>query len=177
MSWNYRVCTYLSAYEDKGENIRMFSVCEVYYDEKGNPNGYSQPDKNILSDCENRMELVESLKLIQPAFEKPVLDLDNWPKEWEDEEEKKTISGNDYTHHTFNYMSSICRIQRDLIQPAFKNLVLDLDNCSKEQKDKEKKKNVPDNDYVCHTFNYICPICQTGWDYEDGGCPNNCKET
>jgi hypothetical protein len=91
MSWNYRVCTHVFSYKKTFVNNpklaemkdqRLFSICEVYYDENGVPDGYIQPDKNPLGNWEDLEDLSRTWEMIGPAFEKPIIDLDNFPNEW-----------------------------------------------------------------------------------------------
>jgi len=88
MSWNYRVATKIFSYKElkgfeKTDDSRLFSVIEVYYDEDGKINGYVDK-RNPVSDLEDMGDLYGAYKLVGGAFEKPVLDLDNWPEEWDD---------------------------------------------------------------------------------------------
>ena len=90
MSWNYRMATKVYSYKKKfkGKNekladnpdTRLFSIVEVYYDNKGIPNGYTEP--NPLSNWEELSDLMGTYKLIGEALDKPIIDLDNFPNEW-----------------------------------------------------------------------------------------------
>lgn len=102
MSWNYRIgvkrFSYKEAFPDNPKmwdhgDHNLFSIIEVFYDEDGNPEGYgeSDPTKN----WENIEDLVGTMDLVLLAKNKPILDLDNWPNEWNDG--KKKIPDNDFT--------------------------------------------------------------------------------
>jgi hypothetical protein len=90
MSWNYRIGTKIFSYHKlfDGKNIelaehpdrRLFSIIEVYYDEKKIPNGYAEI--NALNEWESIKDLKGTYHLIKDAFKKPILDLDNFPHEW-----------------------------------------------------------------------------------------------
>ena len=91
MSWNYRVCTRIFSYKkefpkapemSKMEDQRIFSILEVYYDKDGNVNGYIDETKNSLAGWEDYEDLVGTHTLMKKAFDKPILDLDNWPNEY-----------------------------------------------------------------------------------------------
>lgn len=106
MSWNYRIGTKLFSYskefEGKNEKLanhpdsRLFSIIEVYYDETGIPNGYTEP--NPLANWESLDDLKGTLKLVELAFTKSIIDLDNFPNEWVEvkkeltDEEHKNLS-------------------------------------------------------------------------------------
>lgn len=79
--WNYRIGTKL----DTKNKERLFFIFECYYDKKGIPDGY--PEKidrlkfsNPLANWTTVKELQNTYKLITEAFDKPVIDLDNFPK-------------------------------------------------------------------------------------------------
>lgn len=76
MGWNFRIGTK----KDAKTNTRLFSVIECYYDSGHNPNGYGI--KNILENWETPDELKWTMKKVLTAFDKPVLDLDNFPNEY-----------------------------------------------------------------------------------------------
>lgn len=67
MSWNYRVCKESFPDEDS------FTVREVYYDESGQINGWTDP---VGIYGETFEDLKGALELYAGAFEKPVVDLD-----------------------------------------------------------------------------------------------------
>ncbi len=62
MSWNYRVIKFPAGF---------FGLYEVYYDSAGNPNGYLDAS---LTRWETSEEIAGSLKLMQEALEKPIID-------------------------------------------------------------------------------------------------------
>jgi hypothetical protein len=70
--WNYRVVTKLI-----GED-RIFSVVEVYYNSENKPDSYID-SKNVLNNYESKKALKWSYNKIKEAFNKHILDLDNWP--------------------------------------------------------------------------------------------------
>lgn len=77
MTWNYRIATKII------DSIRLFSVIETYYENKDDkPSSYIDTDKNILSHWEGIEDLSDTYKLVGSAFDKPILDLDNWPNEY-----------------------------------------------------------------------------------------------
>lgn len=80
MNWNYRVMTY-KTYND-GEPTRLFAVTEVYYNEEGVPDGFVKPPMNIMSDWDEMDDLTGTHELVGGAFEKPILDVDNFPNEY-----------------------------------------------------------------------------------------------
>ncbi|MCM1564576.1 MAG: hypothetical protein NC238_01220 [Dehalobacter sp.] len=92
MGWNYRIGTKIFSYKEEfkecnpelaaHDDIRMFSIIEVYYDENGTPNGYAEV--SALQNWETIKDLRGTHKLIGKAFKNSVLDLDNWPKEWKE---------------------------------------------------------------------------------------------
>jgi hypothetical protein len=89
MSWNYRLATHLFSYKDmKGledkEDLRLFSIIEVYYDKNGEISGY-QDTGNPTKDLESIADLWETTLKLSEAIKKPVLDLENWPNEYEGE--------------------------------------------------------------------------------------------
>jgi len=84
MSWNYRMVTYKS-YND-GKPTRLFAVTEVYYDEKGNPDGFIKPPKIILSHKEDIEDLRGTYELVGGAFEKPIIDADDFPNEYKNKD-------------------------------------------------------------------------------------------
>ena len=79
-TWNFRIGTYVFPLESR-EGERLFSIVEVYYDEDNNP--ISVGGKNLLKDIENVEGLKWAIKHIPEAFEKPIIDLDNFPNEWD----------------------------------------------------------------------------------------------
>lgn len=90
MSWNYRIGTYMFSYKEtfkdnspklaEMEDQRLFSIIEVYYDKDGTPNGYTEgkPTK----DWEELSDLIGTLDLLKLAVDKPIIDMDSFPKEW-----------------------------------------------------------------------------------------------
>lgn len=65
MSWDYRVLVFEQANSDLS-----FAVCEVYYDESGNPTGYTDP---IDISGDTIEELRTMLNYIRRDILKPVL--------------------------------------------------------------------------------------------------------
>ena len=93
MSWNYRICTHLFSDKKtfvnnpklaKNEDTRIFAVHSVYYDKDGLPEGCSKNPESV-GGYETQVELKSTIGMLQEAFKKPVLDLDNWPNEWKDD--------------------------------------------------------------------------------------------
>lgn len=73
MSWNHRVF----ANEHKGEVY--FTIHETYYNKKGIPNGYTE-SKTI--GAEDIKGLRWTLNKMKEALEKPILSINNFPKEY-----------------------------------------------------------------------------------------------
>jgi hypothetical protein len=73
MTWNYRVMKFTYS-----NGTCYFAFHEVYYDEQGNPNGYSS------TACEPYGESMEELKsdmsMMLKAFHLPVLTESDFPK-------------------------------------------------------------------------------------------------
>lgn len=94
MSFNYRVGTEIYNYEFAGEqrSERIYSIVEVIY-EDGKPVSHSLKREDLkdyvnkLSFHESYDELKGTYDLIGKAFEKPVLDLDNFPNEFKNPKE------------------------------------------------------------------------------------------
>jgi hypothetical protein len=90
--WNYRIGTKLFSYkkefEGKNEkmanfpNERLFSIIEVYYSADENK-ADSYVEKNPLDNLTSVEDIKWTLKKIKKALKKPILDLDNFPTEWE----------------------------------------------------------------------------------------------
>lgn len=100
--WNYRIGTKLFSYKKtfnkknpelaKHEDQRLFSIIEVYYKSKedainGIPDGYAE--RGSFENWEDVKDLKCTLKLVKKALKKPIIDLDNFPKIWEENENKK----------------------------------------------------------------------------------------
>lgn len=88
--WNYRIGT--KVVTANGE--RAFFIFECYYNKNKIPDGY--PEKidrfkfpNLLVSWNNIKELQGTYELIVGAFDKPVIDLDNWPNEYVKSKRKK----------------------------------------------------------------------------------------
>ena len=69
MSWNYRVV------EEEFENEPYYYIKEVYYDKDGNPELLTEDPVQL--DGESVKEIMDDLKLIMKAFQKPILNYDN----------------------------------------------------------------------------------------------------
>ena len=93
--WNYRVVTKLITGKqgidlsdmrnnEKLQDKRLFSIVEVYYRD-GNPDSYTE-SKSLLYDVESKKALKWIHKKIKKAFNKKILDLDNWPAVWKSSE-------------------------------------------------------------------------------------------
>jgi hypothetical protein len=77
--WNFRGVTKI--YQSLAtEDERLFSIVEVYYGD-GKPESYIET-KRLMADMNSVDELKWTRKKIKEAFDKPILDLDHWPKEW-----------------------------------------------------------------------------------------------
>lgn len=77
MTWNYRVL----AHRD-GAGI-YFQIHEVYYDEQGNPNGYTERGTTIGS--ETLESLRSELERMKECLDKPVLSYSDFPNEFNSE--------------------------------------------------------------------------------------------
>ena len=75
--WNYRIATKL--FKGLNEDERVFSVVEVFYVD-GKPDSYCE--SNILDCLESRKAIKWILKKVKKAYNKDILDLDNWPQKW-----------------------------------------------------------------------------------------------
>ncbi len=73
MSWNHR----LLAHKD-GEDY-YYQIHEVYYDEKGKPNGYTERGISVGGDNLEGVNWV--LDRMRECLNKPILSVDNFPKE------------------------------------------------------------------------------------------------
>ena len=85
MSWNYRRVKYTHVHETLTATTPyvMFGVTEVFYDDKEIPNGYVDPkDIRHLTGEEKPSDINGEYDLIKGAFDKPILDLDNFPNEY-----------------------------------------------------------------------------------------------
>jgi len=94
MSWNYRIGTHVFSYKKafvsnpklaEMKDQRLFSIIEVYYDKNGKPDGYIDK-KNTLSNWEDLSDLIGTVDLVKLALSKPIIDIDNFPNEWKDED-------------------------------------------------------------------------------------------
>jgi len=90
--WNYRIVTKLFTYFEGKENERkerLFSITEVYYKD-GKPDSYIEPESiNILYNVESIENLKWIRKKLKKALKRPLLDLDNWPAKWENNDNRK----------------------------------------------------------------------------------------
>lgn len=80
--WNYRVATYLQETiygSGKKTKERFFCIIEAYYD-NGKLGSYSS--KKDFYTWEIFKDVKGTHKLITKAFDKPVIDLDNFPNEY-----------------------------------------------------------------------------------------------
>jgi hypothetical protein len=91
-TWNYRIGTRIFDYEKEVgdhfasfKNQRLFSIVSVYYEDD---KVVSYGETNQLSDNESLKDLKNTFKYIKAAFKKPILDLDNFPNEWIDNDNK-----------------------------------------------------------------------------------------
>ena len=64
MTWNYRIIA-----DDSGGDI-IFCICEVYYDDEGNPDSYTSPNKVI---SERTSDVETTLRWMLKATKKDVL--------------------------------------------------------------------------------------------------------
>jgi hypothetical protein len=76
MTWNYRVL----AHQD-GDGT-YFQIHEVYYDEQGNPNGYTERGTTMGS--ETLESLRSELERMRECLSKPVLSYSDFPNEFKE---------------------------------------------------------------------------------------------
>lgn len=72
--WNHRVGVKTS------EHGPLYSIVEVYYDEESQPEAYAE--RQILANWETYEDLEGTWKQVKSAFEKPILNLDAFPNEF-----------------------------------------------------------------------------------------------
>lgn len=77
MSWNHRVVTTLQ------QGVRLFDIAEVYYTE-GVPHSYCSVG-TCLTGWADLQDLKGTYDKIASAFEKPIIDLDNFPNEFKND--------------------------------------------------------------------------------------------
>ena len=73
MSWNYRVVAHetFCVGKDGPEKVTLFSLCEVFYDEKGEPWAYAPADFN---NCEEYTDVVGGLSAaMRDVMKSPLL--------------------------------------------------------------------------------------------------------
>jgi len=58
------------------------TVYDVYYDEKGLPNGRSANPSTVFSGDGSLDWLRQELKQMEEAIDKPIIDIDNFPEEF-----------------------------------------------------------------------------------------------
>lgn len=84
--WNYRVVTYMHSYKTIGRTERLFKIVSVYYELTDNgditPVSYGESKTDILDGHEDLSSLKFEVDIVTKACEKPILDLDNWPNEY-----------------------------------------------------------------------------------------------
>lgn len=89
ISWNYRVGTQIlevpKESRSSAPDYRIFSVVEVYY---RNGKAESWGKTNVLSSWEAMKGLKASHRLAKKAFDKPIIDLDNFPEEYKGKHKK-----------------------------------------------------------------------------------------
>jgi hypothetical protein len=72
LSWNYRVIKENKSVNEKIGYYDNYRVVEVFYDENGKINGWSDCTDNILS-WNNYEDLKGTSEMVLEAFKKPVL--------------------------------------------------------------------------------------------------------
>lgn len=83
-TWNYRIGTEVVEYP---KSSRVYSVIECYYNKKTKkPHAYGET--GILVNYESVGDLKSTYKYIKGAFSKPILDLDNFPKEYREKKKR-----------------------------------------------------------------------------------------
>lgn len=81
-TWNYRIGTYLHKYNNK--EVRLYKIVSVYYDENKVINGYGDRDFALI-DYESISDMKYDLEKSLLAYDKPILNLDNFPNEWKED--------------------------------------------------------------------------------------------
>jgi len=90
--WNYRVgvkkvpvdeCFKVVEKYKEGYTLAFF-VFSCYYDKEGKPNAYTKDAElsSVLNGWDTFEELKITYSLVGKAFEKPIIDLDNFPNEY-----------------------------------------------------------------------------------------------
>lgn len=74
MGWNYRILAH-----EHNEDV-YFIIHEVYYDENGIPNGYTE--NGVYVNGENIEDMRWSIEKMNECLEKPILSIKNFPDEW-----------------------------------------------------------------------------------------------
>lgn len=91
MSWNYRICTHLFSYKKafvnnpklaEQKDQRIFAIHEVYYNKDGVADGCHKNPVS-LGGFEDVEDLKATVDMLHNAYEKPIIDLDNFPNEYE----------------------------------------------------------------------------------------------
>lgn len=81
--WNFRVGTYIEKLHPEIAKLRkperLYMIIECHY-KSNKPTGYGE--KDLLIHMGSVKDLIWSHKKIAEAFNKPILDLDNWPNEY-----------------------------------------------------------------------------------------------
>lgn len=72
MGWNYRLIK--TQHQYGGDTYHSYAIHEVYYDKDGHPNAWTK-NAITLEGFEDFNDGFQSMKLMQKAFEKPVLEL------------------------------------------------------------------------------------------------------
>lgn len=73
--WNFRVVT-------KREGIgQVFGIAEIHYNDEGVPDMFNIP--NTLMGWKSFGDLKIIYLAVSEAFNKPIIDLDNFPAEWQ----------------------------------------------------------------------------------------------
>jgi len=80
-NWNYRIGTFID--DSTAKKLRIFEIIEVFYNDDGKINGYGET--NTTNQWESIVDLHETVLLCSKASQKPVIDLDNFPEEYDGE--------------------------------------------------------------------------------------------
>ena len=86
MSWNYRVMAHRSPFD---ENDIGLQIHEVHYDKKKNPKAFSKEPAMIGGESIEDIKWI--LKEIEVCLEKPILDANNFPNEYETKQSNEQI--------------------------------------------------------------------------------------
>ena len=80
MSWNHRLIAHIEENENENEEEVYFQIHEVYYDNDGEPEGYTKNGVSVGSDSLEGINWV--LDKMKECIDKPIFLADDFPKEY-----------------------------------------------------------------------------------------------